>query len=118
MKGRWAGVVDTVGGEILATAIKSVCYGGAVTCCGNVAGPEFEANVYPFILRGVSLLGIDSAECPMSLREEIWQMLAGEWKSENLASLGTEISLENLPGYIQKMLAGQVQGRVVVKLWS
>ena len=116
LKGRWAGVVDTVGGGLLATAIKSTRYGGVVTCCGNVAGPEFEVNVYPFILRGVSLLGIDSAECPMALRTEIWQILAKEWRPSDLEFLCTEVSLENLSESIEKILAGKVQGRVVVKL--
>ncbi len=68
LKGRWAGAIDTVGGEILATAIKSVQYGGTVTSCGNAASPDLPLSVYPFILRGVSLLGIDSVNCPSGLR--------------------------------------------------
>ena len=72
LKEKWAGVIDTVGGEILATAIKSTAYGGAVTCCGNVASPDLLLSVYPFILRSVSLLGIDSAKCPIPVRQKIW----------------------------------------------
>lgn len=68
LKTRWAGVIDTVGGNILSTVIKATKYGGSVTACGNVASPEFSANVFPFILRGVNLLGVDSVQCPMDLR--------------------------------------------------
>ena len=118
LKGKWAGVVDTVGGEILSTALKSTRYGGAVTCCGNVAGPEFSANVFPFILRGIALLGIDSAECPMARREMLWGKLAAEWKVAGLEPITTEIGLEELDGAITRILKGQVQGRVVVRLWD
>jgi putative YhdH/YhfP family quinone oxidoreductase len=118
LKGKWAGVVDTVGGEILATALKSTRYGGAVTCCGNVAGPEFSANVFPFILRGIALLGIDSAECPMARRRMLWAKLAAEWKIAGLEEITTEIGLDDLDGAIEKILRGQVQGRVVVRLWD
>ncbi len=118
LKGRWAGVIDTVGGEILSTAIRATRYGGVVTCCGNVADPEFSANVFPFILRGVSLLGIDSAECPMELREEIWQKIADDWKLPQLEDICTEISLDQLDGAIERMLKGAARGRVVVRLWD
>lgn len=118
LKGKWAGVVDTVGGEILSTALKSTRYGGAVTCCGNVAGPEFSANVFPFILRGIALLGIDSAECPMDLRLMLWKKLAAEWKINGLERITTEISLEELDTAIARILGGEIQGRVVVRLWD
>jgi putative YhdH/YhfP family quinone oxidoreductase len=116
LKEKWAGVIDTVGGEILVTAIKSTAYGGVVTCCGNVASPELPLSVYPFILRGVSLLGIDSAKCPIHIRQKIWQKLAGKWKIENLDSLSTECKLSEFPGFIEKMLRGQQTGRVIVNL--
>ena len=116
LKEKWAGVIDTVGGEILVTAIKSTAYGGAVTCCGNVASPELPLSVYPFILRGVSLLGIDSAKCPIPIRKKIWQQLAGPWKINNLDSLATECRLPELSGNIEKMLQGQQIGRVIVNL--
>jgi putative YhdH/YhfP family quinone oxidoreductase len=118
LKGKWAGVVDTVGGEILSTALKSTRYGGAVTCCGNVAGPEFSANVFPFILRGIALLGIDSAECAMARRELLWAKLANDWQVPGLAEITTEIGLEELDGAIGRILKGQVQGRLVVRLWD
>jgi putative YhdH/YhfP family quinone oxidoreductase len=116
LKEKWAGAIDTVGGEILATAIKSTAYGGLVTCCGNVASPELPLSVYPFILRGVSLLGIDSAKCPIHIRQEIWQKLAGAWKIGNLDSLVTECRLPELSGIIEKMLQGRQTGRVIVNL--
>ena len=116
LKEKWAGVIDTVGGEILATAIKSTAYGGAVTCCGNVASPELPLSVYPFILRGVSLLGIDSAKCPIHIRQKIWQQLAGAWKINNFDSLVTECRLPELSDIIEKMLQGRQTGRVIVNL--
>lgn len=115
LKGQWAGVVDTVGGPILATAIKSTRYGGAVTCCGNVASPDLPLNVYPFILRGVALLGIDAAECGMEIRKQVWHKLAGPWKLEELGALARVITLEELDGSIEEMLKGRMKGRVVLK---
>ena len=78
LKGRWAGVIDTVGGNILATAIKSVNPWAIVTCCGNVASPDLPINVFPFILRGAKLIGINSQTCPMDHRLKVWEKLAGE----------------------------------------
>jgi acrylyl-CoA reductase (NADPH) len=116
LREKWAGVVDTVGGEMLATAIKATCYGGVVTCCGNVAGAELPLTVYPFILRGVTLIGIDSAECPMTVRHRVWQKLAGEWKLTDLERMAAVISLDELDRHIGLILAGKEQGRVVVDL--
>ena len=116
LRERWAGVVDTVGGEILATAIKTTCYGGMVTCCGNAASGDLPLNVYPFILRGVVLAGIDSANCPMSRRREIWHKLAGDWKLAGLDALARVVSLPELDEEITRMLQGRACGRVVVDL--
>ena len=113
---RWAGVVDTVGGEILASAIKATCYGGVVTCCGNAASGELPLTVYPFILRGVTLAGIDSAECPMERRSAVWQQLAGPWRLGMLDRLSSRISLDQVSGAIDEMLAGRSKGRIVVDL--
>ncbi|UCD36043.1 MAG: YhdH/YhfP family quinone oxidoreductase [Nitrospiraceae bacterium] len=118
LKARWAGVVDTVGGDILAAAIKSVHYGGAVTCCGNAASPDLALTVYPFILRAVRLIGIDSANCPMDVRSMIWQKIAGEWKIDNLELLTREISLGELDIYIERILNGKLRGRTVVSLMN
>ncbi|MEQ9617694.1 MAG: YhdH/YhfP family quinone oxidoreductase [Deltaproteobacteria bacterium] len=116
LKGRWAGVVDTVGGEILATAIKSAKHGGVVTCCGNVASADLPINVYPFILRGVSLVGIDSAYCPMEIRQKVWDKIADLWKFHKLDTLTKEISLEELEPEVELILQGKQKGRVVVNL--
>jgi acrylyl-CoA reductase (NADPH) len=116
LKGRWAGVVDTVGGDILATALKATNPHGTVTCCGNVASPTLNTTVFPFILRGVSLLGIDSQNCPMTIRRRIWQKLAGDWKLEHLERVATEISLDALETHIGLILQGGQKGRVVVRL--
>lgn len=115
MKERWGGVVDVVGGETLAAAIKSTRYGGAVTCCGLVGSIELPINVYPFILRGVSLIGIDSVNCPTVTRLQVWEKLAGPWKPEQLSTLATEVSLAGLEEQIQSILQGGIRGRVVVK---
>ncbi|MFZ5776249.1 MAG: YhdH/YhfP family quinone oxidoreductase [Thermodesulfobacteriota bacterium] len=116
LKEKWAGVVDTVGGPILATAVKSTRYGGAATCCGNAASPDLSLNVYPFILRGVSLIGIDSAECPMDSRLPLWQRLASDWRLPNLEAMATEISLMELDQYIDSILQGKVRGRLILNL--
>ena len=116
LSGRWAGAVDTVGGEYLATALKSTRIDGVVTCCGLVASPELPTTVYPFILRGVSLLGIDSENCPMATRLRLWRKLAGEWKLANLNDLANECSLDGLEVEIERILQGKQRGRVVVDL--
>ncbi len=116
LKGVWAGVVDTVGGEILATAIKSTDMHGIVTCCGNVAAPDLPLNVFPFILRGVSLIGIDSQNCPMAHRRQVWQNLAGDWKPAQLGEMAREVSLDELEKEIELILRGGQVGRVLVRL--
>jgi acrylyl-CoA reductase (NADPH) len=116
LKGRWAGGIDTVGGPILATTIKSTDYGGVVTCCGNVASPDLPLNVYPFILRAVTLVGIDSQNTPMDLRRQVWQKIATDWKIANLDRLVTEIPLEELDQRIEQILARKHRGRTLVKL--
>ena len=114
-KGRWAGVVDTVGGNILATALKTAKYGGLVAACGNAMSVDLNVNVFPFILRGVSLLGVDSVEIPMRARQMAWTRLAGEWAID-LAPIVSEVSLEELNPQIDKILKGSVRGRIVVDL--
>jgi len=116
MKERWAGVIDVAGGEPLAAALKSTRYGGVVTCCGLVASPELPVNVFPFILRGVSLIGIDSAQCPMELRRRTWQRLASDWKLDNLEENCEEIGLTGLEEKILAMLGGRSRGRILVNL--
>jgi acrylyl-CoA reductase (NADPH) len=112
-KGRWAGVVDAVGGNILATAIKSTKYGGLVAACGNTMSADLAVSVYPFILRGVSLLGVDSVEIPMNTRLRTWQKLAHDWKFD-LSGFVSECALEELSPKIDLILKGGIRGREVV----
>jgi acrylyl-CoA reductase (NADPH) len=114
-KGRWAGVVDTVGGNILATALKTTKTGGLVAACGNVMSADLNVTVFPFILRGVSLLGVDSVEIPTRSRVTAWRKLAGEWNID-LSKLVTEVSLEGLNPKIDEILKGGIRGRVLVNL--
>ncbi|MCP4717832.1 MAG: oxidoreductase, partial [Desulfobacteraceae bacterium] len=103
-------------GDILATAIKSTDSSGIVTCCGNVASPDLPINVFPFILRGVSLIGIDSQHCPMPLRQTLWEHLSSDWKPDMLESMSTRVNLENLGPSIEKILKGQLRGRTLVEM--
>jgi putative YhdH/YhfP family quinone oxidoreductase len=112
---RWAGAIDTVGGRTLATLVRSAHRYGVITACGLVGGIDLPLTVYPFILRGVELVGIDSAECPHERRQQIWDQLAAAWKPSGLESLVTEVQLGELATPIQQILAGKVTGRVLVK---
>ena len=116
LKSLWAAGIDTVGGGILATTIKSTNYGATVTCCGNVASPDLPLNVFPFILRGVRLIGIDSQNCPMPLRKKIWQKIASEWKIDWLNTLTTEAPFDELENRIELMLQGKHIGRTIIKM--
>jgi len=116
LKGRWAGSIDTVGGEILATTIKSLLPNGAVTSCGNVASPDLPLSVFPFILRGATLVGIDSQNCPMPLRQKAWDKIASEWKITNLEPITSEISLDELDQSIAMMLEHKNKGRTIVRM--
>ncbi len=102
-------MLDTVGGNILATALRSTQQRGQVSCCGMVDSWELNTNVFPFILRGINLLGVDSAESPMECRLIIWQLLSEDWKISQLDGLATECDLETLNTfYIDKILQGQL----------
>ena len=117
LKEQWAGAVDTVGGGVLVDVLKQLRYGGTATCCGLVASPNMEgATVLPFILRGVSLLGIDSVNTPMDQRLGVWKKLAGPWKLPGLDRLGRDVPLDRLGEEIDTILAGKQVGRVVVDL--
>ncbi|WP_218598576.1 YhdH/YhfP family quinone oxidoreductase [Polaribacter sp. NJDZ03] len=116
LKPLFAGGIDTVGGEILENIIKSTNLMGVVTCCGNVASPKLELTVFPFILRGVTLIGIDSQNYPMTYREKIWNKLANEWKNDRLTEASAEISLQELNEKIALMLQGKLKGRTLVNL--
>jgi acrylyl-CoA reductase (NADPH) len=114
-KERWAAVVDAVGSHTLVNACAQVRYGGAVAACGLAQGMDFPASVAPFILRGISLLGIDSVMAPMALREQAWARLATDLDPKLLESMTTEIGLGEAVEAAQRLMAGQVRGRIVVR---
>lgn len=111
---RWAGCVDSVGGATLAHVLASLRLHGAVASCGNAGGIELTTTVLPLLLRGISVLGIDSAQCPTPRRLQAWRRLAAEMPKDVLDELTTEIGLADLPEQGGKILKGQVRGRVVV----
>jgi acrylyl-CoA reductase (NADPH) len=115
LSAQWAGAVDTVGGNTLSTVIRSTQRGGCVAACGLVGGADLPISIHPFILRGVALAGIDSAEHPYPRRISLWNKLAGPWKLENLGTLAEEVTLIGLGPKIEQILAGKIQGRVVVR---
>jgi acrylyl-CoA reductase (NADPH) len=113
---RWAGAVDTVGGNILGTILRSTRHGGCVAACGLAGGNDLPVSVYPFILRGVTLAGIDAAWGPIPLRHETWARLAGPWKLDCLDQIARFIEMDELPGKIEEILAGRVTGRYAVNV--
>jgi acrylyl-CoA reductase (NADPH) len=116
LKARWSAAVDTVGGNTLATLLRSTDYRGCVAACGLVGGVDLPLTVYPFILRGVTLAGIDSAKCPRVPRLEVWKKLSGEWNvADKLASLAREVTLSEVPREVASMLVGQNHGRILVR---
>ena len=115
-KENWAGVVDAVGSHTLANAIAQTQYGGTVAACGLAQGADLPATVMPFILRGVTLRGIDSVMAPKALREEAWALLAEYLDLAKLDAMSTTAGLDDLPALGQKILAGQTRGRVIVEI--
>lgn len=116
LRPRWAGAIDTVGGDLLSTAIKACDRNGSVAVCGLVASPKFDMTVYPLILNGVNLLGVDTAETPMAIRRAVWAKLATVWKVPHLETIVRPCALESLSERIDQMLAGTHFGRTVVQL--
>ena len=115
LKTQWNGVIDNVGGLPLSTALKTTRPGGVITTCGNVAGAELSTTVFPFILRGLRLIGIDSQNCPYVLRKQLWQNLATEWKLPNLKVGLKEVSMEGMLNETKSILRSEVKGRVVLR---
>ncbi len=110
----YSGGIDTVGGSILSGMLKSLKYNGAVTICGNVASTEISTSIFPFILRGIKLIGIDSVEQSIDFKSEIWNLLAQEWTPTHLKEIVQEISIEQLPDVLTTILEGNARGRFVV----
>jgi putative YhdH/YhfP family quinone oxidoreductase len=112
----WAAAFDSVGGEQLAWLTRTMQTSGLIASFGNAGGIELKTTVLPFLLRGIRLIGVDSASTPMPLRRKIWQRLAGDLKPRHLAEIAHTITLEELPGYFDKLLKGEGRGRAVVEL--
>ncbi len=115
-KERWAGGIDSVGSTTLANVLSMTRYGGAVAACGLAAGMDLPSSVAPFILRGVSLLGIDSVMCPLPRRKEAWKRLETDLDRAKLAAMTTEIALSEVIGTAPNIFSGGVRGRIVVKI--
>ena len=116
VKGIYDGVVDTVGGNILAESLKQLKYDGVATCCGLTASISLNTNVFPFILRGVRLIGIDSVECSLDKKLAAWQRLGSDFKIDTLDTLTKEITLDDLSDAYKNLLAGGAVGRYLVKI--
>ncbi|MHC1775658.1 MAG: YhdH/YhfP family quinone oxidoreductase [Lentimicrobium sp.] len=116
LRPRWSGAIDTLGGNILSTVIKACKPHGNIAVCGNALSFELTSTVYPFILNGINLLGIDSATCPMPLRRQVWNKLSTDWRPSVLNQISKEIELTELPHYIDQILLGKIRGRVFVNM--
>jgi len=115
-KERWAGAIDSVGSTTLANVLSMTKYGGAVAACGLAGGMDLPSSVAPFILRGVSLLGIDSVQCPLNLRQEAWRRLESDLDRGKLETMTTQIGLGDVIETAGTILDGKVRGRIVVKI--
>ncbi len=115
-KGMYNAALDVVGGSMLSSILSSMYQNGIITVCGNVGGPKFETTVFPFILRGNSLVGIDSANSPIDKRKMIWKHFSSDWKLDGLEKYSKIVDLENLIPEIKNILAGKQTGRIILKL--
>ncbi|NMC22078.1 MAG: YhdH/YhfP family quinone oxidoreductase [Thermogutta sp.] len=116
LSGRWAGAVDTVGGRVLTTVLRSLKHGGCAAACGLAGGNRLEMTVYPFILRAVTLAGIDAAYAAPELKRRMWSLLAGPWRVDRLAELRRVLTLESLEPYFGEIPAGNATGRLVIEI--
>jgi putative YhdH/YhfP family quinone oxidoreductase len=116
LSAKYAGAIDTVGGPILENILKGLKPLGAVTTCGSVSSTQLNMTVFPFILRGISLIGISAQNYPMDLRRALWEKLSNEWKPAHLLSLYNEIQLADLKATIDSILKGELKGRTIVKM--
>ena len=115
-KSLWDVGIDVVSGEALSLLLTSLSPGGAVACSGLVGGPSFESSIFPFILRGNALIGIDSVEIALETKEHIWEHFSGDWSLDGLEAITKEVSLDNLEAEITSILNGNQVGRVLVKI--
>lgn len=114
IKWKWAGAIENVGGNVLATALKACKPGGAVTCCGNIYSHELHTTVYPFILNAIKLIGISAQITPIETRKKVWEKLAGEYKVD-MPDIVHEISLDELPAVLERAIKKKNRGQVVVR---
>jgi putative YhdH/YhfP family quinone oxidoreductase len=115
---KWAGAIDTVGGNVLSTVLKACKKHGNVAALGNVMSVELHTTVFPFILNGINLLGVDSATCPMTIRKKLWQNLANEWKPDTCELIATPCRLDELPVFIDQILKGEIKGRKFIEIMN
>jgi acrylyl-CoA reductase (NADPH) len=116
-KERWAGSLDSVGGSTLAYLLRTTKYGGSIAAFGNTGGPNLNTTVFPFILRAINLLGIESVNCPMELRDQLWHRLASNYKPRHLLDMiGHEVPFEELPQALATILKGGTRGRTIIKV--
>ena len=116
LRSKWAGAIDTVGGNTLHTLLKACKPYGNVACCGLVQSADLPISVYPFIINGISLLGIATAANPLDQKKLIWEKLANEWNVSGFEELTTEISIEEISDYVDRMMEVKTQGRIVVNM--
>jgi len=114
LKPHYAGAIDVAGGDLLATILKVINYGGAVACCGLVESTALNTTVLPFILRGVDLLGVDSVELPLNKKQQVWELIAADWSLESLEEHCQEISKTELADKLDLILKGQAKGRFIL----
>ena len=114
----WAGGFDTIGDNTLATIIKATTYGGNIICVGNIQSGNLSTSVYPFIIRGIKLIGVATQDTPMDLRSKLWNLLAGDWKTAQTIKFTKEIGLNDLHIYLDKMINKSSRGRVLLNLWN
>jgi acrylyl-CoA reductase (NADPH) len=115
---RWAGAIDTIGGAPLAHLVRATHRAGCVACCGMLAGAELPLNVFPFILRGVTLAGINSADALRPKRLELWNHLATDWRLDDLGELVNEVPLDAIGPEVERILRGEIVGRTIVRISS
>jgi acrylyl-CoA reductase (NADPH) len=116
-RGRWAGAVDAVGGATLAYLLRTTNYGGSIAISGNAGGASFSSTVFPFILRAVNVLGIDSVAVPIERRIAVWERLATDLRPPHLDdAISHEISLDEAPDALDRIVRGEMQGRTVVRV--
>ena len=113
-RAQYSAAVDTVGGDILSKILTMIANQGVVSCCGNVAGPKFSSSVFPFILRGIQLCGIDSAESSIELKKNLWELLSNEW-SLDLSNQTKIVKISEIKEEVDKILEGNQIGRVVIQ---